>query len=211
MSNLFCTHPTYVILCTAFLAACASKEPARVAAPEPVQDVIAEVEVAPEQVASPAGPIGGVAFPELQGVWLSGCNPMFEEDPEEGFQTTTVTIVGNNFTSDSTVYADSACTNNLERGFLQSGGSMQMNAVISRPGGSVSTAIGLAPHMDIDPQSFTIDNQPLKANLQPFMPLDVEYNIVALEAGSVMYLGESSDSSEVRPTELKLSARFVKQ
>lgn len=210
MSRLFPACHQSVILCSVFLAACATSESAPISVPEPVQEVLEKVQDEPEQVVSPAGPIGGIAFPELQGTWVSGCRLMSEGDPEEGFETTTVIVSGNDFTSDTTVFSDAGCNNRLERGFLQSGDSFQMSSLIARPGGSVDTAAGPAPFIDIDPQAFTIDKKPLSADLKRFMPLDVEYNIVLVE-GSAMYLGESSDSAQMRPTALILDKQFVKQ
>lgn len=204
--------PSLMILSTTLLAACASSGPAELSAPEPIAAAVEAVQEAePEQVESPAGPIGGIAFPELQGSWLSSCRPMFDDEPEEGFEITRITVSGNEFNSDTSVYSDASCTEQLERGVLQIGKSFQVYAEIFRPGGSTNTVVGAAPNIDIDMKSGTIDNEPLTPEVAPFMPLEVDYNIVFVEGESAMYLGEGGETAQSRPTELDLDKRFVKQ
>lgn len=206
------TFACCVISSAATLASCASTKPVAVNTPQPVQDVVKEVEEEkPVEVESPAGPVGGIAFPELQGTWVSSCRPMFDDEPEEGFEITQISVSGNEFVSNTTVYSDSSCSSELSRGFMQAGSTFQFYAQISRPGGSANTVVGLAPNIDIDMQRATIDNKPLSAAIAPFMPLEVDYNIVFVESGSAMYLGEGGESTGDRSRELNLDKRYVKR
>lgn len=156
-----------------------------------------------------------MSISELEGTWVGGCVYFDPEDPDGGYQRSALTFTDNNFQSNTIVYADSNCSVVLERGFLQTGSSLQSTGFISSPSGSVETSVGAVPFIDIATQQYTIDNQPIAGSFAAMFVAETKYDIAHIEGGT-LYLGDISgaldgSSVERRPVEIDVQRAYKKQ
>ena len=204
-----------IAICASLLSACATGTSTDINE-EPVSppEVVAEV-LAPPELPTPDAPIAGMAFPQLQGTWLRICKPLDPDEPDGGYERTSMTVSGDTLESETVVYSDSNCTAVLERGFMQFGSTGQFNGYLERPAGTVNTSVGEVALIDITIEETLIDNQPLDPSVAGFFPVSTSYDIVHVD-GDTMYLGVSNgdldgETPQSRPQRLDFVVPYTRQ
>ncbi len=154
---------------------------------------------------SPTPSDGAVYFPELQGLWSRDCEYYDPDELGDGYSLSRITITGNAFKTNTSIYSDSNCLTLLERGFLQAGISFQTAGILSRADGSADTSVGSVPFFDFTTQENTIDEEPVIASLANLFAVETAYEIVYVD-GRAFYLGINSEALDGSSPETRSTA-----
>ena len=152
---------------------------------------------------------GGDSVAEYNGTWTQAC-------VDEGFGESSVTVLdinGSTGTSTSYEYTDANCAVPAVPAVFTAAYSMVY------PGGTTTTALGEARHIDLTPTSFEIDSVPLTAEQLAQATaggaFNTDYGLIHL-ADDTLYVGENTDvldgtTAAKRPLELDTVDVFVRQ
>ena len=198
--------------CISMLTACASGRSPIVNVPAPV---VEKLETVTPGTNPPENISVSDVLNDLQGTWVGICQFLDPEDPDGGYEMSTLKVTGSDVNVETVVYSDSNCINRLERGFAQLGSSGQFSGFLALPGGSAATSPGASAFMDITFNKVMIDNQPLDPSVAAFFPEETTFDIVFVD-GNTLYRGLLTDrldaeTSVTRPQQLNVESPFTRQ
>jgi hypothetical protein len=158
---------------------------------------------------------GGVVGAQFNGNWAQACE--VEGDPANAnaeYSTITGSLNGSSATYVTTYYEDMNCTVPVEDEQV-----VTITASLVYPGGTTTTALGEATHVDITTTGIRYDGvEPSaeeRAQLEAAGFFDTEYDLI-LELNNQLYFGDytanfAGRTPETRPIEIEANPLFMRQ
>lgn len=121
----------------------------------------------------------------LDGTWVQACLADDPDDAESEYSTGQSVFNGNMVTVTEMTYTDSGCTIAADPAVIV------IESSFVFPGGTTTTALGDATHIDVTIESVTLDGEPLSDEFSDLIGLnDIEYDLVLID-NDMLYVGDT--------------------
>jgi len=146
----------------------------------------------------------------LAGTWVRGCTADDPEDAETEYSTSVAVFTSDSASITDNSYTDSGCTTAADPAVI----AIEYSLVF--PGGTTTTNLGNAVHINVTPESALFDGEPLSDELANLFELNqTDYDIILI-ANDMLYAGDidgdlDGTTEALRPTAIDTEFVYSRQ
>lgn len=174
-----------------------------------------DTSVNPDGTSRPFGTIDGTdgsanAPSGITGTWVRACTADDPSDAETEYSTSVAVFTTESASITDNAYTDSGCT-------VAAGPAVfVIDYSLEFPGGTTATSLGDAAHINVTPESATIDGQPLSGVFASFVDLNKTQYDLLLIANDMLYAGDTDgdldgSSEATRPDALDTEFVYIRE